>query len=439
MRDADESFPDLNTPDALDRLFEPLKRYSHAALAVSGGPDSLSLMMLACRWSAGCTDAPTLSVLTVDHGLRDAAKDEAGMVCGLAKRLGLACEILNWQGAKPDSGVQNAARQARYALMTTWCRDNRAQALVLAHTRDDQSETVLMRFLRGSGVDGLSAMAQTTEFEGVDFVRPLLGVEKRHLVALLKREHVSPAADPSNQDTRFERVQIRDALTVLESYGLRSDALVRTSRRMESAREALEHFTDLAMADCVTWSPRGYCEIGTAAFAESVREIGLRVLSRCLSAIGGQSYPCNWDALNRLYEKLVGEDKEHQTLHHCLLRPGADTVMISRETGSRSPEPVAIEPGDTLDWDNRFRISLAGDGSRRAEIGALEADGWRQIKDRARDLSQLPSAVRHALPALRLSDGTILVPHSTCAGLDEGVMVKFTDRGLLRGAVQKCQ
>ncbi len=436
MRDADGTSPERFSGDHLDGLFKPLTRYSHVALAVSGGPDSLALMMLARRWNAGRNNGPVMSVLTVDHGLRAAAGDETRMVRDLANRLGLECEILVWHGQKPDSGLQDAARRARYDLLENWCRENGAEALVLAHTCDDQSETVLMRFLRGSGVDGLSAMSQTTTQGVVDFVRPLLGIEKKDLASVLEHEGVHAANDPSNRDTRFERVRLRQALCVLESHGLQRDALARTARRMESAREALEHFTDRAIADSVRWSPLGYCEIGRAGLGANVREIGLRVVSRCLSAIGGQVYPCNWDALNLLYDTLIGAQTGRQTLHNCLLQPTADTILITRETGSRSADPMTVEPDKTIQWDNRYKICVAHGISNLATVGALEAEGWRQVKERAHDLSHLPGAVCHALPAVRLEDGRIRVPHSTCAELNEGVMVEFTDRDLLRGADQ---
>jgi tRNA(Ile)-lysidine synthetase-like protein len=172
-------------------LLNPLRLYRHVGLAVSGGGDSMSLMWLAAQWAGQTRQPPKLTVLSVDHGLRPGSAEDANWVVEQAGALGLAGAMLQWHGAKPTTGVQARARQARYDLLIGWCIDHGAGALVTAHSLEDQAETFLMRLARGSGVDGLSAMRPAREEEGredrIAILRPLLGVSGARLRSTLTR------------------------------------------------------------------------------------------------------------------------------------------------------------------------------------------------------------------------------------------------------------
>jgi tRNA(Ile)-lysidine synthase len=193
-----------------DRAFECLKAFDVIVLAVSGGPDSLALLSLAAEWVARSgSDRPTISVATVDHGLRAQSADEARTVADIAAAFGLKHTTLLWTGAKPQSGMPNAARAARYALLDAFTRsiagDGRA-ALVTAHHLDDQAETVFMRLARGGGVAALAAMPSDralSKTSPVRLVRPLLGFSKSRLVATVARRGLEWVDDPTNSDQTF--------------------------------------------------------------------------------------------------------------------------------------------------------------------------------------------------------------------------------------------
>ena len=172
---------------AAKQLFAELRSAPALVLAVSGGPDSVALMWLAARWQRSLARGPLLTVVTVDHGLRREAAREAREVKRLATELGLTHRTLRWRGAKPKTGLPAAAREARYCLLAQAARAAGASHVLTAHTRDDQAETLLMRLLRGSGLAGLSAMAQVSKRDGIILARPLLDVSKSQLVATLKR------------------------------------------------------------------------------------------------------------------------------------------------------------------------------------------------------------------------------------------------------------
>ena len=161
----------------------PFERHPEIAVAVSGGPDSLALAILLDRWAR--RRGGRAIALTVDHGLREESAAEARRVGRWMRGRGIAHHILVWRGRKPKHGVQAAARDARYALLESWCRRHAILHLALAHHRDDQIETFLMRLGRGSGLDGLAAMPAIAERGGVRLLRPLLDIDKARLVASL--------------------------------------------------------------------------------------------------------------------------------------------------------------------------------------------------------------------------------------------------------------
>src|SRR5262249_36768196 len=157
-----------------------------------------ALMLLAQRWRRRRTRGPELIVATVEHGLRRGSRAEANAVGALARKLGLSHEILAWRGTKPKTGIEAAARAARYRLVAPLARRPGAGAIATAHPLDDQAETVLMRLAAGSGPAGLAGMRPRDLRHGVVLLRPLLGLRKARLLATLARAGIKWADDPMN-------------------------------------------------------------------------------------------------------------------------------------------------------------------------------------------------------------------------------------------------
>ena len=223
-------------------------------LAVSGGPDSTALMVLAARWRKALKVKPKLIAVTVDHGLRKEAKREAAAVGRLARKLGIAHRTLRWTGAKPKTGLQEAARVARYRLLAGAARKANASHILTAHTRDDQAETVLIRMSRGSGVTGLAAMTRISAVPGdgegkIKLIRPLLDIPKARLIATLRAAKITFADDPSNRDPRFTRARLRGLMSELAREGLDSRRLALLARRLRRADLAIEAAVDRAEAE----------------------------------------------------------------------------------------------------------------------------------------------------------------------------------------------
>jgi tRNA(Ile)-lysidine synthase len=259
---------------------------------VSGGPDSVALMWLAARWRRSLTRGPKLIAVTVDHGLRPEAAREARDVKRQAGALDLPHRTMRWTGAKPKTGLPAAARDARYRLLMQAARAAGATHVLTAHTRDDQAETLLMRLLRGSGLAGLSAMAEVTQREGIALVRPLLDVPKSQLIATLKRARIGFADDPTNRDTAFTRPRLRALLPALAAEGGDARNLARLATRLARANAAVEVLADgaerfLALRDG-HGAQHGACarSFEATAFAGLPEEVRLRLLLRAINAIG---------------------------------------------------------------------------------------------------------------------------------------------------------
>ena len=199
-------------------------------LAVSGGPDSTALLWLAARWRDGLREPPKLIAVTVDHGLRKESAREALAVKRLAEELKVEHRTLRWTGRKPKTGIQEAARDARYRLLGEVARAAGARYVVTAHTLDDQAETVLFRLARGSGVERACAgCAGLTAFRAPARSRRTwsgrCSVPKSRLIATLDAAKVAFAIDPSNCDPRFTRPRLRELMRSLAQEGLTAERL----------------------------------------------------------------------------------------------------------------------------------------------------------------------------------------------------------------------
>ncbi len=270
-------------------LFSPWKNARKILLAVSGGPDSIALMLLAAEWaqnSAPYPGEPRLHVATVDHGLRANARAEAEKVAGWAARLGLPHDILVWDGAKPRSKIQELAREARYELLFSFAARIGAQVVATAHHADDQAETILFRLLRGSGLGGLAGMAANVERRELIHARPLLQFSKAELRAYCAAKGHPFCVDPSNSDPAYARTRMRALCGLLAKEGLGRDALLRLGRRAARAEAALADQAQAAAAGLSPAREPGGFVADISCLAAAPEEIFLRVIAREIDALG---------------------------------------------------------------------------------------------------------------------------------------------------------
>jgi tRNA(Ile)-lysidine synthase len=320
-------------------LFADFSTTAALVLAVSGGPDSMALLLLAARWRAGRRRGPALIAVTVDHGLRPESAREAAMVARLARRLGVAHRTLRWHGAKPETGLQQAARAARYRLLAEAARKAGARHILTAHTLDDQAETVLYRLARGSGVTGLGAMTPVSAVPvegggGLILARPLLGIPKARLIATVEAAGVGFAEDPSNADPRFARTRLRSLLPGLAEEGLDARRLAQFARRMRRADAALDAVAEALSRRVAVggWPARGALRLDARDLARLPAEIRLRLIRRALveRAQEGAVALARLESLLAALDRAMADgDDFRRTLAGALVSLADDQVVIA--------------------------------------------------------------------------------------------------------------
>lgn len=353
--------------DRVDALFFCLKSFSRLALAVSGGPDSLCLLVLFDEWRRRNRWPGTAEILCVDHGLRAESAAEAAFVAEAAKARGLSCTVLRWNGGKPASNLQEEARRARYRLMAGRMRKSGTEALVLAHHLDDQAETFLDRLTRGSGVSGLSAMAadEPEGPSGLRLLRPLLEVPKHQLEASLAERGINWCSDPSNLDPKYKRSRLRALMALLAGEGLSAERIARTAGNIRRAREALEATVMDLAARHVEEHAAGPLRLDRAVYRSVAEDLRLRLLTYLAARATGTALRPRLEKLEALDLKIMSRENARHTLAGALFESGDDTIWCWREPGRVPPGIAARLCGSGL-WDNRYRYRIAEEGSAAA-------------------------------------------------------------------------
>ena len=296
------------SPSQVDRFRADLKLLidgGRIGVAVSGGPDSMALLRLAAAALPGRVEAAT-----VDHGLRPEAVDEAKLVASVCQGLGVRHEVLT-VAVQMCASIQAAARDARYAALSDWASERGIAAVATAHHADDQAETLLMRFLRGAGLSGLSGIRARRDLDDVLLVRPLLAWRRAELAAMVSETPF--VIDPSNADTRHDRTQMREALALL---GDRIDPvrLSGTAAHLDEADAAL----DWLVGEAIRGRVERLADNRISADLEGLpREVRRRILARL---IGEADSPVDGPTLDTAMVRLEGG--QVATLGRLKMSPG---------------------------------------------------------------------------------------------------------------------
>ena len=409
-------------PETFSARLNALAAPRRFALAVSGGRDSMALARLAaayCKMSGAEAFA-----FTVDHGLRPEAAAEAAQCAAWCEAAGLPARVLTWDGDKPATGLQAAARAARYRLLAHAAEEAGCAALLTAHSADDQAETVFMRLKRGAGVRGLAAIdAETVIAAGagapVRLLRPLLSFSRAALTASVEAMGQDYIDDPSNDDPAFERVRTRALLAALEAQDLMTGAALRqTADRMRAADRRLraqEAALFRALGGCFySWGG-----VSIDRFEpDAAPEAGLAGLgARLIHAASGEAHGANDQAALQAVRAAARDGAA--TLAGTLVRRWRGRLWFLREPGAvlgrTGVAPMAPEALDApLLWDGRFILR-----PRRAGLSVAPAgESARGLLGPAAALFEGPPEALFTMPGVYRDGALIGAPALPSTGFD---------------------
>ncbi|MES2215407.1 MAG: tRNA lysidine(34) synthetase TilS [Pseudomonadota bacterium] len=369
------------------------------AVAVSGGADSVALLLLLkeAPWNTQIT------AITVNHNLRYEAAEEADYVKSICEERQIDHHTLAWEHEDISSNIQGAARDARYQLMTSWCKENNISYLLTAHHADDQIENFFIRLGKASGIFGLSS-GKMNVINDIMIIRPLLGplfgIYKEELKSHLLAQKVEWREDPSNNDAKYLRSQIREWIAK-KPEALEKQRILQSIEYLSLAADYIqEDFVELLKKNTTIYK-EGYAKYKVDP--ENHALLKHMVLSHLLTTISGQVIQPRSDAVKR----AVSATKT--TLHGCILSNNSNILTIYREFGRTKPKstPLHID----IKWDSRWKCSHSMDGFF---VDCLSMEEYIKLKtnpDIEKLLQSVPKNALFTIPVIRDLEKLIAIPH----------------------------
>jgi tRNA(Ile)-lysidine synthase len=300
------------------------------AVAVSGGSDSLCLAYFSKIYSQEFNNK--IHILIVDHKLRKESKHEALKVRKILKRKDIKSCILSWKGKKPKSNIQKNARNIRYSLISNYCIKKKLKFIITAHHIDDQIENFFIRLLRGSGLTGLSSMAESVNYNNnLKIVRPFLDLNKDDLKYVTINFFKTFIEDPSNIDDKFLRVRIRNYRKDMEKEGLSTNKIIKTINNLMSAKKALNFYKNKALYKHVSFATKNKCLVNVKIISEEAKEVVFKSFSDILSLISGAYYPPRSKKILNLINRISASKFKKCTLGGCIIEKKDGFIFISKE------------------------------------------------------------------------------------------------------------
>ena len=294
---------------------------SKMAVAVSGGVDSMCLLYWLHEVGAD------IVCLHVNHKLRPEADTETDYVRDVCEKLNIPCRVFYWTDEKPEKGLEAAAREARYKMMTDFCHENNIEYLLTAHQSDDQIETFLMNLSRGSGLYGLAAMMPESVRNGVKILRPLLEVSRDEIKKYCDDNNIKYFVDSMNSDEHYTRVKIRKNRHLLnDDLGISDTRLLLAIQNLSRTRQWVDKYIETRIEMVI----RSWGALFTESFLfDEAEEIRLKFLGTLIQRIGGDVYQVRLNSLQNALSKLSADCKF--TLGHCTIRRLNDRILIVPE------------------------------------------------------------------------------------------------------------
>ena len=299
------------------------------AVAVSGGPDSLSLAFLAKIYSV--KNKLKSKFLIVDHKLRPESTKEAKYVKKILKKISVNSEILTWKGSKPFKNIQSIARTERFKLLFARCDELKIKNILLGHQQDDLIENFFIRILRGSGLKGLTSFDRETQIENKNLLRPLLFQKKEDLVFLSKKVFDAYINDPSNKDEKYQRIRVRKLIELLQKDGLDKKKFLKTINNLKLSNKVINFYVQTNIKKNTFFSDKDNKLIINKVFFQQPYEVIFRALSELIKFINKKYYPVRGRKLDKIISGIENNQSFKATLGGCIIEKVNQTVILSKE------------------------------------------------------------------------------------------------------------
>ena len=314
----------------LYKIFEKNLNIQEAFIvAVSGGPDSLALAFLtkiySIKYNLNCR------YFIVDHKLRKESTDEAKKVKKILNNYDIKAEILTWRGNKPSKNIQSLSRKKRYDLLFLKCKQLKISNLIIGHHSDDLFENFFIRMIRGSGLKGLVSLEKNTKIDSINLIRPLLDFEKKDLIFISNYIFNFFVNDPSNENTKFQRIKIRNIISEFKKNGLDKDKLFLTLKNLKKSNQALMFYIE-QNKKLNSFLHKNKREIVlNKIFFNHPYEVVFRSLSDCLKIVGGKYNFTRGKKIDHILHKVKKNTLKKETLAGCVIKKVNHTVIITKE------------------------------------------------------------------------------------------------------------
>ena len=298
-------------------------------VAVSGGPDSLALAFLAKIYSI--EKGLDAKFLIVDHKLRSESSTEAKKTQKILKNIHIDSKILTWVGRKPSKNIQSIARKKRYELLFSQSDKFKIKNILLGHHENDLFENFFIRMLRGSGLKGLVSLDKKVEINGKNLLRPFIDEKKEDLRFIAKKVFNFYVNDPSNEDKKYLRTQIRKLIEELQEKGLDQKKLSTTIKNLKYSNNLVEHYVSKNLEKNTFFSLKRKKLILKNEYFKQPLEIILRSLSESIKLVGQKGFPVRGKKLQKIISKIKNHASYKQTIGGCIIEKVNETIIISKE------------------------------------------------------------------------------------------------------------
>ena len=385
-------------------LFE---KNPHIAICVSGGVDSLALLILMNKWIK--KKKGLLTVLHFNHKLRDNSKKEEFFVKNICSQLKVVFKAFSWNVPRQKSSIMKNARDARYKKFIEYCSKEGIISLMTAHHRDDCLETYLMRKKRKYATLGLNAIPTQNIQKNLQILRPLIDICKKRLINTCKINNFNWISDPSNENNKYERAKVRKYISSLNQNCFKNINVDFRNSQIENTK--IEKKLNNFLINNLSFFDYGKFILKKDKLLENCQSLQIEVIKRILVTCSGTIYPPKTLSVKSLVRKIKIKDKFIFSLNWCIINVKPDLIEFYREYQKIKrycSTKTILKKNKSFLWDNRFVIETS---KNDLTCEAMNEKKWLFIKKKYKSVSynrQIHFDVIKTLPIIKVKNKLII-------------------------------